>query len=91
MGDEQLVPGGYAFAKVGVGEEVEQTRSSGGRVGLSDGVVAIGGLLMGMWVLEVVDQASGNSLDGYGIRAARPTTACGTSSPPRCCTAAGRT
>jgi membrane associated rhomboid family serine protease len=45
-----------------------QTRSSGGRVGLSGAVIAIGGLLLVMWVLEGIDQASGHALDPYGIR-----------------------
>lgn len=31
--------------------------------------LVIGLLLAGMWLLEVVDQLSGNVLDGYGIRA----------------------
>ena len=31
--------------------------------------VVMAGLLALLWLLEVVDQASGNSLDGYGIRA----------------------
>ena len=45
-----------------------QSRSTRGRVGIATAFVAIGALLMGMWLLEAVDQLSGNSLDPYGIR-----------------------
>jgi membrane associated rhomboid family serine protease len=44
-----------------------QSRNAG-RVGIATAVVVIGALLMGMWVLEAVDQVTGNSLDPYGIR-----------------------
>ena len=44
-----------------------QTRGTGGRVAIATAVVAMGVLLLGMWVLEAVDTASDNSLDPYGI------------------------
>ncbi len=39
------------------------------RVPVLGAALAMGLLLAGLWVLEAVDQASGNQLDGYGIRA----------------------
>jgi len=45
-----------------------QSRGTVGRVGIGTAIVAMGGLLVGMWVLEAVDQVSDHSLDPYGIR-----------------------
>ena len=45
-----------------------KTRGAGGRVGLGGAMIAIGGLLLVMWVLEGIDQVSGHALDPYGIR-----------------------
>lgn len=39
------------------------------RVPVLGAALVMGLLLAGLWVLEAVDQASGNQLDGYGIRA----------------------
>ena len=44
------------------------TTRPGGRLGAGTALVVMGGLLGVLWTLEIVDQASGNSLDGYGIR-----------------------
>ena len=53
--------------------------------------VVMAGLLALLWLLEVVDQASGNSLDRYGIRARDRRRTVAHLHRPRCCTAAGRT
>ena len=44
------------------------TTRSGGRLAAGTAGVAMGSLLALLWVLELVDQASSNSLDPYGIR-----------------------
>lgn len=44
------------------------TTRSGGRLAAGTALVTMGGLLALLWVLELADQASGNSLDPYGIR-----------------------
>lgn len=38
------------------------------RVGAGPALLVMGGLLLALWTLEVVDQASGHGLDPYGIR-----------------------
>ncbi len=43
-------------------------RETGSRPAFGAAVVAVGALLLAMWVLEGFDQASGNALDAYGIR-----------------------
>ena len=38
------------------------------RIGVLGASISIGVLVAGLWLLEAVDQASGNALDEYGIR-----------------------
>ena len=45
-----------------------QTRGRRSGTGWGTAIVAMAVLLLGMWLLEGLDQASGNALDGYGIR-----------------------
>ncbi len=45
-----------------------QTRGRSSGFGVLSAALAMGLLLLGLWALEGLDQASGNALDGYGIR-----------------------
>jgi membrane associated rhomboid family serine protease len=44
------------------------TRARGARIGFGGACLAMALLVAGMWLLEGLDQASGNALDSYGIR-----------------------
>jgi membrane associated rhomboid family serine protease len=45
-----------------------QTSARGGRTGFFTAIIAMAVLVVGMWLLEGLDQASNNALDVYGIR-----------------------